>query len=149
EGGALEPLDRFFPGLHLPHPEAGDQLLRLSEWAIGNGSLAAVEFHPRALGAGLQSLAREHDAGFHELFVELAHLFENLLARKNTGLGLSARLDNHHESHRYSHWVRLTRRIITPSAVLRAQKRDELRPSPPWRRECAQRCRSPRRGSPR
>src|SRR2546426_3305673 len=34
EGRALEPCDRLFLGLHLPQPEAGDQLLRFREGPV-------------------------------------------------------------------------------------------------------------------
>src|SRR5262249_17978496 len=49
--------------------------------------------------AGMQSLAREHYPGLHELLVELAHLLEDLLAGQNAGLRLLAGLDDHHEAH--------------------------------------------------
>src|SRR2546426_6475827 len=37
EGRTLEPLDGLFLGLHLPDPEAGDQLLRLGERSVDRG----------------------------------------------------------------------------------------------------------------
>src|SRR5882724_4088472 len=76
EWSALEPVDCFFLRLHLPHPETGDQFLRLGERAFSHRTLVSVELHARALGTGMQSLACEHHAGLHELFVELTHLFE-------------------------------------------------------------------------
>src|SRR5262249_15974007 len=82
---ALEPLDRLLFRFGLPDPEAGDQLLRLGEWAVGHGSLVSVEFDPRSFGTGLQSLPSEHHARLHELFVEPDHLLDELLARKNAG----------------------------------------------------------------
>src|SRR5206468_2300310 len=82
EWRALEPLDRFIHGLHLPQPEAGDELLGLSERTIDHGSLLrSLESYARSFRARLQSLAREHYAGLRQLFVELAHLGEDLLVR--------------------------------------------------------------------
>src|SRR6266704_5732042 len=43
ERRTLEPLDRLFFGLHLPQPEAGDQLLRLGERPVDHGPLASRE----------------------------------------------------------------------------------------------------------
>src|SRR5258708_3557935 len=42
EGGAADPLDRFLDGLHLPEPEARDELLGLRERAVGEGAAAAA-----------------------------------------------------------------------------------------------------------
>src|SRR5688572_27326178 len=49
ERGALEPFDRLFQGLHLPDPEAGDQLLRLGERPIDDRRLLSRELHPGAV----------------------------------------------------------------------------------------------------
>src|SRR2546427_9275075 len=51
EGRPLDPLDGFCFRLHLPQPEAGDQLLRFGEGSVGHGSLPAGELHARALRA--------------------------------------------------------------------------------------------------
>src|SRR5436853_7497301 len=83
---ALHPFDRLFLGLYLPQPEAGDQLLRLGEGPIGDGSLVSRELDPRALRAWLETLACKHHAGLHQLFVELPHLSQELLARQNARL---------------------------------------------------------------
>ena len=64
-GAALEPLDGFFPGLHLPEPEAGDQLRGLAEGPIDHRALLAGEADAHALGAGMESFTGEEDAGFH------------------------------------------------------------------------------------
>src|SRR5687767_13265 len=56
ERRALQPLDRLFLRLALPDPEAGDQLLRLAERAVGDDPLLAVELHAHALRARVQSL---------------------------------------------------------------------------------------------
>src|SRR5919106_4365994 len=42
-GAALDPLDGLFPGLALPQPETGDQLLRLGERAVDHGALVSRE----------------------------------------------------------------------------------------------------------
>src|SRR5439155_16651532 len=39
----LEPFDRLVLRLHLPEPEAGDQLLRLAEGPVGDGALRPFE----------------------------------------------------------------------------------------------------------
>src|SRR6266545_7576959 len=57
-GAALDPFDRFFLGLHLPQPEAGDQLLRLGEGSVDDRSLCAREPDARAFRARLEPLAR-------------------------------------------------------------------------------------------
>src|SRR6516225_6340389 len=57
ERRAADPLDRLLHRLHLPQPEAGDQLLGLGEWSVGDGALAAAEAHPHTFGARVQSLA--------------------------------------------------------------------------------------------
>src|SRR5438874_8881565 len=60
EWRALEPLDRFIHGLHLPQPEAGDELLGLRERPIDHGSLLrSLESYARSFRARLQSLARD------------------------------------------------------------------------------------------
>src|SRR5437588_6230539 len=43
ERRALQPLDRVLLRLHLPQPEAGNELLRFGEGAIGHGPLAVLE----------------------------------------------------------------------------------------------------------
>src|SRR5437870_8842861 len=96
----LHPRDRFLEVLHLPDPEPRDQLLGLGERPVGHRALGAGEAHARALGARLQPLARLHDAGLHQLLVELAHLVEKLRAGKPARLAVLGRLHHHHESHR-------------------------------------------------
>src|SRR6266511_3747698 len=49
EGGALEPLDRLRLRFHPPQPEAGDELLRLREGAVGHGPLPSRELDARPL----------------------------------------------------------------------------------------------------
>ena len=54
-GCALDPLDRLVERLHLPQPEARDQLLRLGERAVDHGPLLPLEAHalrPSSSGAG-------------------------------------------------------------------------------------------------
>src|SRR5437879_613326 len=102
ERGALQPLDRLLLRLHLPQPEAGDQLLRLREGPVGHGPLASVEPDPHALRARLESLACEHHAGLRQLLVELPHLGQDLLVREDARFRVLVRFDDHHESHRKS-----------------------------------------------
>src|SRR2546422_2918145 len=49
EGGPLDPRDRFLLRLHLPQPEAGDQLLRLGEGPVDHRPLASREPDARPL----------------------------------------------------------------------------------------------------
>src|SRR4051812_11719866 len=87
-GAALDPFDRLFHGLHLPEPEAGDQLLGLGEGPVDHRPLVGGEPHTLALRARVEPLTREHHAGFHQLFVEFPHLGEELLAGHDTVLGI-------------------------------------------------------------
>src|SRR6266446_11005561 len=100
-GAALDPFDRLFLGLHVPQPETGDQLFRFGEGPVNHGPLAAFEPDARALGARMEPLAREHHAGFHQLFVELAHFGQKLLARHYACFRLLAGLNQDHKSHRH------------------------------------------------
>src|SRR5207245_934685 len=83
---ALDPFNRLFLRLHLPQPEAGDQLLRLGEWPVDHGALVSREFDARALRAWLEPLGREQHAGFRQLLVVLPHRGQELLVRKHAGL---------------------------------------------------------------
>src|SRR5436190_4578532 len=47
----------------------------------------------------MEPLAREHHAGFHELFVELAHFGQKLLAWHHACFGVLGRPNQNHESH--------------------------------------------------
>src|SRR6266480_3323546 len=53
----------------------------------------------RALGARVQPLAREHYAGFHQLFVELAHFGQKLFAWHYTCFRVLGGFNQDHESH--------------------------------------------------
>src|SRR6185312_17308761 len=100
ERGALEPLDRLGPRLHLPQPETGDQLLALGERAVDHRALPAVEAHTRAAGAGLQPVAGQHHAGLHQLLVVLAHRLEQRGVRQHAGFAVLVRFHDYHASHR-------------------------------------------------
>src|SRR5437016_3600446 len=107
ERGALEPLDRLFLRLHLPQPEAGDQLLRLGEGPVDHGPLPTREPDARALRAGVKPLCREQHARFHQLLVESSHLGQEFLAGENARLRVLVSLDQHHESHLLSFWFQV------------------------------------------
>ena len=62
EGAALEPFDGLFDVADLPDPEAGDELLGLSEGAVDNGKRPAGEFDACAFGAGMEAIHGEHEA---------------------------------------------------------------------------------------
>src|SRR5690242_19323274 len=97
-GNALDPLDRLVERLHLPHPVAGHELLRLRERAVDHRALVAREADPRALRARVQALAGQHHAGLDELLVEGRHLGQELLARHLARLALLVGLDQDHDS---------------------------------------------------
>src|SRR5215813_9653228 len=99
ERRALEPRDRLVHRLHLPQPEAGDQLLGLGERSVDDGRLASREPDPLALGGRLQALAGLHDAGLDQLLVEVPHLGQRLMGRQHTRLGILGRFHDHHDSH--------------------------------------------------
>ncbi len=80
-GAALDPLDRLFLRLAPPQPVAGDKFFGLDEGPVDHGALAAGEPDTRAFGGRMQSLPRKHHAGLHQLFIELAHLGEESLAK--------------------------------------------------------------------
>src|SRR5262245_8398156 len=80
-GATLDPFDRLFPRLHLDHPEAGDQLLRLGEGPVGDGALPPGKPDARALRARLEPLAREQDAGLRHRLVVSPHRGDELPAR--------------------------------------------------------------------
>src|SRR3712207_260100 len=97
---ALDPLDGLLHRADLPQPEARDQLLGLRERAVHDAPVGAAEAHPRTLGAGVEPLAGEHDAGLRELLVVLAHRLEQLRARHLAGFALGGGLDHDHDAHR-------------------------------------------------
>src|SRR2546426_5894103 len=100
ERGPLQPLDGLVQRLHLPQPEARDQLLRLGEGPVDHRPLAPGEPDARALGARLQPLPSEHHARFLQLDVELPHFRQDLFVGEDPGLRVLVGLDQHHESHR-------------------------------------------------
>src|SRR6266540_3312066 len=102
---ALDPFDRLFLRLHLPYPEASDQLLGLGEGPVDDGALGSREPDARALRARVQPFAREHHAGLHQLLVELPHRGEELLVGHHPGLRILTGFDYDHESHRVLRWV--------------------------------------------
>src|SRR5690606_40293877 len=67
----------------------------------------AAHHRPRAAGktdalplaARVKAFTGEHDAGLHELFIELAHLGEQRLARHLARLGPPRRFHKHHDAH--------------------------------------------------
>src|SRR5712691_1253299 len=100
EGGALDPFDRLFLRLHLPEPEARDQLLRLGEGPVDYGPLPSRELDARALRARVKPFGGEQHAGFRQLFVVLPPLGKELLAGQNARLRVLVGFNQDHESHR-------------------------------------------------
>src|SRR5206468_10691804 len=76
-----------------------DQFLGLGERAVDDGSPGSRELHPCPFRARLQAFAGLHDAGVHQLLVELAHVSQQLMVRENAGLRVLGCLDDDHESH--------------------------------------------------
>src|SRR6476620_233324 len=72
-GPSLDPLDRLFPGFHLDHRESRDELFRLGERTVRHGRLAAGDLYTRALRAGLQSRAVQHDTDLRAVLVIFHH----------------------------------------------------------------------------
>src|SRR6266496_2710044 len=101
ERRALDPFHHLARCLRLQQPVTGDQLLGLGEGTVGDSLLPAREADTHPLGARVQPLTRQHDAGLDQLLVELAHRGKGLLVWKYPGLGLLRRLHNHHETHRH------------------------------------------------
>src|SRR5512133_3754482 len=99
ERRALEPLYGLVDRPDLPDPVPGDDLLRLGERPVADGPLRAREPHPLPLGRRGEPVAGEHHACLHELFVELHHLRDQLLARHLPGLGVLVAGDEHHHAH--------------------------------------------------
>src|SRR5688500_537776 len=99
ERRALEPLDCLLLRLHLPDPEARDQLLGLRERAIDDRPNLSRESHARTLGAGLKAFTRQHHPRLHQLFVELAHLRQLFLGGHDSTFGVLVGFHQYHESH--------------------------------------------------
>src|SRR4051812_30805859 len=102
---ALQPLDRFVHRLDVPQPEAGDQLLRFSERSVDHRAFGTGEPDALAPRTWMQPFARLHHAGIHELLVVLAHRRQDFLVRHLAGLGLLARLHDHHHSHHVTPYI--------------------------------------------
>src|SRR5947209_5025934 len=119
---AFHPLDRLGLVLHLDDPVARDQLLGLGERPVDDAALVAGEADARALRARLEAGAVEHDAGPDHLLVEFCHRAEQLLRRHLAGLGILARLDDHHETHRILPLVCVVSLTKTQGSVLAARR---------------------------
>src|SRR3954468_20974469 len=102
---ALQPLDRFVHRLDVPQPEAGDQLLRFGERSVDHRAFGTGEPDALAPRTWMQPFARLHHAGIHELLVVLAHRRQDFLVRHLAGLGLLARLHDHHHSHHVTPYI--------------------------------------------
>src|SRR5215469_4845974 len=63
----------------------------------------------------MKAFARQHHSSFHQLFVELPHVGEQLLIRHLPGFTIFVRLHNHHDSHVFLLCVKYWRRVQRPS----------------------------------
>src|SRR6185312_1248776 len=68
-----KPRYRFIPRLHLPYPEACNELLGLGERPVDDSSLAVRELHTGALRAGEEPVTCQHHARLYKLFIVRAH----------------------------------------------------------------------------
>src|SRR5262245_51144267 len=93
------PFDGLLLRAYLDQPEASNEFLRFRERPIDDGAFRARVPDPRTLRAGLQALAREHDTGLDQLFVELRHVGQFLFRWQYPRFGLLVGFDDHHESH--------------------------------------------------
>ena len=96
---ARGPLDSLFFGVHLQNGETRDQLLRLREGAVGNGAPATGERKARPFGARVNPLGREQHALACRLLHELAHVLDQLRARRDPGLVLLVALVHNQKPH--------------------------------------------------
>src|SRR5215471_16386760 len=94
-----DPLHRLLQRLHLPDPEARDELLCLGKRPVDDRLLPAREAHPLAPAARMEPVGGEQHAGLDELLVEIPHRDEVLLLGQLAGLGVLRRLHQHHDSH--------------------------------------------------
>ena len=68
--------------------------------AVDDGAVVAGKFDACAFGAGMKAVHGEHDASLDELFIELAHLEQELWIGEGAfPFCLWGCLDNDHESH--------------------------------------------------
>src|SRR2546428_1509675 len=84
----------------------------------------------------MEPLAREHHAGFHQLFVVLAHLGQDLLVREDARLRVLVGLDDNHESHRdLSFWILVERGVAgsTGATILLRRRLDAGAPAVQFR----------------
>src|SRR5260370_34391192 len=99
EGAALEPFDGLFYGADLAEPEAGDEFFGLGEGAVGDGGFGSREGDALAFGAGLEAFGGKHHACFYQLFVELAHVGEELGSGEDACFGVLVCFDDYHATH--------------------------------------------------
>jgi len=105
EGRTFQPIDGVLHRLHLPKPEAGNELLGLGEGAVGNRGLGCGEGDALAFGAGLEAFGSEEHACFYQFFVELAHVGEEFGAGEDACFGFFACFDEDHATHFVSPFV--------------------------------------------
>src|SRR4029453_13233281 len=96
---AAHPFDGLSHRVHLPKPEARNELLCLTKGSVNDGALGPAKLDALALRARVEALAGEQHAGLDELLVALAPIRAQLLAGHRTRLGILGRLDNYHHSH--------------------------------------------------
>src|SRR5258708_21886497 len=102
ERRTFHPVDRLIQRFHLYKPKAGDKIAGHGEWTMAHAGLFSGIFDPGAFRRRMQALARQHNARFHHLLVELAHRRQHFGARHHAGLAVLVGLYNHHESHRHA-----------------------------------------------
>src|SRR6266849_5049036 len=100
ERRALHPFNRLLQRFRLNKPEPCDKIAGHGERTMAHAALFSGIFDPGAFRRRMQALARQHDARFHHLLVELAHCRQHFRARHHAGFAVLIGLYNHHESHR-------------------------------------------------
>src|SRR6266849_9758691 len=102
ERRALHPFNRLLQRFRLNKPEPCDKIAGHGERTMAHAALFSGIFDPGAFRRRMQALARQHDARFHHLLVELAHCRQHFRARHHAGFAVLIGLYNHHESHRHA-----------------------------------------------
>src|SRR5215469_601459 len=113
----LQPLHRLFHRPHLPQPVPGNQFLGLGKGPVNDGPVLSRKPHPFPFRARLEPVARQHDSGLYQLFVELPHRGEQLFAGKNARFRILVRLHNDHDSHDFSPVPDLGLDFVRPPSI--------------------------------
>src|SRR5262245_13534946 len=101
-GEAAGPFEGLLARFHLDDGVAGDELLRLGERPVDEPAPAALIFDAPACGRGMETIGIEQHPRLGEFLMIVRHGGEKVLARHNAPLRVLRRLDDDHESHKFS-----------------------------------------------